>query len=782
MKRWNDTILATFKQESLERLEALDGLLVDLEQKPRDREVTAEVGRHVHTLKGSAKLLGVEPMAQLAHRLEDALAALGDGRIGADAPLFNGLLEALDAMKVMVETFVAREPVASHAGSLEGLLEALPAPGSEAARVTERPEPAMDAKPAAKHSARPRPKPSLSPPRAAEPAAKAKAGAAREPSRRALTVRADLRKLDTTLNLVGEAVIGHTKSESQLRLSAGFARQCEAARVRAVALREQLLAARGPVAQSWLDPLVTSAGALGAELKELRAALREFRIQLDADLLANKVLLEALHREIAEIRMLPVSNLFARFPRAVRDMAQEHGKLVDIEMKGEDTRLDQKVLEIVEAPLVHILRNAIDHGIEPPEERRQRGKPERGTIRLGAAQEGGRIMLRIEDDGRGMDPGQLREAAVRRGLLTQAEADALSDREAPYLVCARGLSTAKVISDVSGRGVGMDVVARAVEDCKGELTIDTTPGHGTTISVGLPLSLAVTQVLTVEAEGQTYCIPTLSVEMVRMVAPDEVLLVADRPAVKLGRRTVPLFKLTMVLGLGGDRAIARSERLSVVLLSHARQRIALVVDRLVAVQEIVIKTFGRVLKSLPNVAGVTILGTGDVSVVLHPPDLVKHALSLVGKLVPIALSGDESRGRVADQPLLVVEDSLTTREMEKDILASAGYLVDTAVDGRDALEQSRAKSYGLFLVDLQMPVMDGFALIEALRKSTKYAATPIVILSSLGSDQDRRRGLELGADAYLVKSQFNPSVLLDAVRRFVGQAPTRPSKRRGRAR
>jgi two-component system chemotaxis sensor kinase CheA len=326
------------------------------------------------------------------------------------------------------------------------------------------------------------------------------------------------------------------------------------------------------------------------------------------------------------------------------------------------------------------------------------------------------------------------------------------------------------------------VVARAVEDCKGELTIDTTLGSGTTISIGLPLSLAVTQVLTVEVDGQTYCIPTLAVEMVRMVAPAEVLLVADRPAVKLGRRTVPLLQLSAVLGIGGHTELPRNERLSVVLLGHARQRVALVVDRLVAVQEIVIKSFGRVLRNLPNVAGATILGTGDVSVVLHASDLVKNALSLAGKLVPLALSGTESRGRVADKPVLVVEDSLTTREMEKDILASAGFMVDTAVDGRDGLEKARAKSYGLFLVDLQMPVMDGFALIQALRKSSDYATTPIVILSSLGSDQDRRRGLEMGADAYLVKSQFNPDVLLDAVRRFVGQPPRRPGKRRARTR
>jgi two-component system chemotaxis sensor kinase CheA len=441
---------------------------------------------------------------------------------------------------------------------------------------------------------------------------------------------------------------------------------------------------------------------------------------------------------------------------------------VDIEIRGGDTRLDQKVLENIEAPLVHLVRNAVDHGIETPAERRKRGKSERGSIRLTALREGGHIAITVEDDGGGLDPAKLKETAVRAGVLSETEAQGLSDREAPYLVCVKGFSTAPTVTEVSGRGVGMDVVKRVIEECKGELLIDSTLGTGTTFKMALPLTLAVTQALMVEVGGQSYCIPTLSIEMVRLIEPEEVQLVADRPVIKVGRRSVPLVKLANVLRVGGSDEVEFSDITPVVFLAHARQRIAFAVDRLLAEQQIVIKSFGKLLRNVSNVAGATILGTGEVAIILHTPDLVRHGLAHAGKTVPMALPGRAVPSAREPRTILVVEDALSTREMERDILESAGLSVETAVNGLEALEKSRRTHYGLFLVDVQMPVMGGFELVEALRSSEQYAHTPIVFITSLSSEADRRRGLELGADAYLSKSEFNPDLLLDVVERFMG--------------
>jgi two-component system chemotaxis sensor kinase CheA len=821
--RWNEAILSTFRRESDERLERVDALLVDLEKDPSNADVFTEVSREIHTLKGSAKMLGVDPMAELAHKVEDVLGALGTDAIAASSEVFSAVLRAIDVMRELVDAFATDESADRDVADLCTALAAIargdapadespagttaaeaPAPPTTATgedRPSEPPAPrppsaaeqpptrtapssVTDAQPAPPRrpapSAPPRPAPTS--PKApltsfgATPTA-ARTAAGTQMVQRLDTVRTDIRKLDTIMNLVGEAAISHIKSETYLRKTASFVRQCEGAQKLAQAVREELLAARDALEPAKSERLATLSGQLAGALKELRGDLRDFRVRFDTDALEDKLLLDSLQQEVAEIRMLPVSTIFARFPRAARDLAQERGKQVEVEIAGEETRLDQKVLENIEAPLIHILRNAVDHGIEPPTERSRLGKPPRGTIRLCAFREGGRIAIEVSDDGRGLDPAKLRETAVHRGILTAAEAEAVSDREAPYLICATGFSTAPAVTDVSGRGVGMDVVRKMVEESKGELSIDSTLGGGTTIKISLPLTLAVTQVLMVEVGNQVFCIPTLSIEMVRMIDPAEVQLVADKPVVKVGRRSVPLVRLAEVLCLDGAAPPPPGSKVPAVFLSHARQRIAFAVNRLIAEQQIVIKSFGRILRNVPNVAGATIFGSGEVGIILHTPDLVKHGLGLAGKTVPIALPGASTDAAAGPLPILVVDDSLATREMERDILEAAGYETDTAIHGQDGLEKSRRKSYGLFVVDLQMPVLDGFGLVTALRASEQYARTPVVIVSSLSSDADKRRGLEVGADAYLVKSEFSQDLLLEMVARFLGEAPGGPARR-----
>jgi len=822
VKPWNDAILSTFRRESTERLEHLDSLLVSLEKEPDDVAVFSDVAGEIHTLKGSAKMLGVPHMAELAHAVEDVLAALSERRLTAAPAVFTAFLEAMDIMRDLVAAFSDRqqpevdcdpiqhklqqlaatpkrssggEPPAEEAPAEKAPAEraggqaeppaaeeapkapavAVSTPGPAPARVAPEQDPPsrrpVRAEPAVTKIRAPS-RPAASAPdvavTASGTATRAGTRATGQSLRRADTIRTEITKLDTIMNLVGESAIRHIKSEGYLRQAGEFVREIEGALQLVQAMRDEIVAAPEVEGTTCGEQVATLTSELASRLKDLRTALRGFRVQFDTDSLENKLLLDALQQEVAEIRMLPVSAIFARFPRAARDLASEHGKLVDIEIRGGDTRLDQKVLENIEAPLVHLVRNAVDHGIESPALRRKRGKPERGTIRLTALREGGHIAITVEDDGGGLDPAKLKETAVRAGILNEAEAQGLSDREAPYLICVKGFSTAPTVTELSGRGVGMDVVKRVIEECKGELLIDSTLGQGTSFKIALPLTLAVTQALMVEVGGQNYCIPTLSIEMVRLVAPEEIQLVADRPVIKVGRRSVPLVPLASVLRVNGSDDQDFRSITPVVFLAHARQRIAFAVDRLLAEQQIVIKSFGKLLRNVANVAGATILGTGEVAIILHTPDLVRFGLADAGKTVPMALPGRPGSAPEGERTILVVEDAMSTREMERDILESAGLSVDTAVNGLDGLEKSRRKRYGLFFVDVQMPVMSGFELVEALRSTAEYARTPIVFITSLASEADRRRGLELGADAYLLKSEFSPDLLLDVVERFMG--------------
>ncbi|MBI5500417.1 MAG: response regulator [Deltaproteobacteria bacterium] len=774
-QQWPEEILTTFHQDSLERLQHLDTLLVSLEKDPADAGVAREVARELHTLKGSARMIGVEAMGELAHRLEDVLGALGSGEVPASR-IFGPFFEGMDLLRASLDAFMNRcEPRPDWKDACRRLVELAgvgppPAKPPPPASNVQTP-PAAPAQPPPPPSAPPAPTPARPPgPGPAAPETTRRIPIAGGGHARPGTIRADIAKLDTIMNLVGEAAISHIRSESGLQRCAAFVRQCEAAGKLAAGLREQI-ADRSDLPAELAERWAAKSGELAAMLKTLRAGLREFRIGLSTGSLQDKLLLDALQHEVARIRMFPASTVFARVPRAVRDLAAQHGKLVDIEIHGDETRLDHKVLEVIEAPLVHLLRNAVDHGIEPPAERRRLGKPERGTIRMSAGQEGGRIRIAVRDDGRGLHPARIKQAAVAKGVLTPAQAEGLSDREALYLIFIEGFSTSDRVTDVSGRGIGMDAVKRAVEECKGEIELDSVPGNGTSVEIVLPLTLAVTQVLTVQVAGQTYCIPTLSIEMVRIIQPGEIQLVADRPIVKVDRRSVPLVKLGAVLGVVDPAIEPHGKGLPAVFLGHARQRVAFVVDRLVAEQQIVIKTFGRILRSIPNVAGATILGTGEVVVMLHAPDLVRHGLQLSGKVVPLAVPGKPAAAPEPPRKILVVDDAFSTREIVKDILAAAGWSVDTAVNGRDALEKSRAGSYGLFFVDVQMPEMDGFELTTALRASERHARTPIVIVTSLSSPEDRRRGLELGADAYLLKSEFSQDVLLATAGRFLGEPP-----------
>lgn len=469
-----------------------------------------------------------------------------------------------------------------------------------------------------------------------------------------------------------------------------------------------------------------------------------------------------------QLRMLPCDTVFQAFPRAVRDLARQSGKHAEVVIEGGDAELDKKVLEEINDPLIHILRNAVDHGIETPEERLALGKPESGTITISARQEGDRIVIVVADDGAGIDPDLVREAAVRKGYVTEGEAEAMSDREALYLIFETGFSTAAIITELSGRGVGMDVVREfIIERLKGSLDIRSERNKGTTLILTLPLTLAIIRALLVRVGKRVFAMPTTSIDETLRVAPDEILRTEGRDVIRRGRRTFPLVRVSDILGIPEDGQL-EGAKVPIATVSYSGARFGFIVDGFAGEQQIVIKPLATHLGRVDNIAGVTILGAGDVVPILNVPDLMASARTRVGRRsVHVATAAEDERG---PRRVLICEDSFTTRELERSIFETAGYRVETAVDGAAGLALLRGEggTIDAVVTDVQMPRMNGFELTRAIREDEGLTGTPVVIVTSLERPEEKAEGIDAGADAYITKSVFNQDTLLDTVERLIG--------------
>jgi two-component system chemotaxis sensor kinase CheA len=456
----------------------------------------------------------------------------------------------------------------------------------------------------------------------------------------------------------------------------------------------------------------------------------------------------------------------------VRDLAREINKEIELVMEGTETELDRKMLEEIKDPLLHILRNAVDHGIERPEVREKAGKPRQGTVTLKAYQKGNSIVIQVDDDGGGINRNKVKQSALKAGLITSDEMNALSDEESLRLIFAPGLSTSAMITDLSGRGVGMDVVRKNVEALQGQVEVESTPGVGTSIALTLPLTLATTQELLVQIGNETYGIPIAAVERIQRILPKEIYSVQGRQAILVDEEPVSLVRLSQVLERPTtELQVGRDEKVPTVILSSAKKRIAFKVDAVVGQQETVVKGLGKQLARVRNVAGATILGTGHVIMTLNPIDLMKSAR---GMSEGRAFSSAQQRGsgpiekRAKQSTILVVDDSLSTRTLEKNILETAGYKVVVAPDGMEALSMlNSAGMCDIIVSDVLMPRMTGFELTAAVKSDPKLKKIPIILVTSLDSRADKERGIEVGADAYLIKSNFDQANLLQAIGQLI---------------
>lgn len=705
---------ALFVDELDEHVGVLNRGLLSLEQGgggAEAAEVVNELFRSAHSLKGAARAAEVAPVETVCHRLEDVLARVRDGTMPPEGNL-DELFRTVDFLagagrQLRSGAEVAPEDMAEALGALAVLEGARRLP--DQARAAPQPQTQRE------------PEPERRVPAAA-------------PAGDGASVRVPARRLETLLNQAGEVLLAGQRvhslaDEISTATDALLSQKRAGGAAHAAGQVEEALAEAG-------DRLVALARAANTTDRHLSGVA------------------QALVEGVRQARMLPLANACEGLPRAVRDLARAADKEVRLDLVGADVELDRPILEGLRDPLLHIVRNAVDHGIELPEERRRAGKDPTGSVTVSCRLQRGNVVVTVADDGRGIDPAGLRAAAERRGVAVTGD-DPASLVELAFVP---GLSTSSMVTEISGRGVGLDAVRACVEALGGSVRISSAPGRGTEVTLDLPLTLSAVRVLLVAVGEEVLALPSAAVtRLVRLVA-DDLRVVDDRPVALLDGQAVPVLHLGAAVGFG--EAPAPAEVLEAVLVDYPGGQALLVVDGLVSEEEVVMKPAGERLAGLRAVLGATILPTGRVVMILNAASCARTGLA--GR-APVLARGE---GQARPTRVLLVEDTITTRALERSILEGAGYEVLVAVDGADGWRLLQERGADIVVSDVNMPRMDGLALCETVRSSGRFRELPFVLVTSLASEEDRRRGVEVGADAYIVKGDFDQELLIETIERL----------------
>lgn len=606
---------------------------------------------------------------------------------------------------------------------------------------------------------------------------------ARRPEGADEVVRLSTAKLDSLMARVGELVvtrIGTGRRTDEIRALAETVAAWEETwrRIRPQYLK--IVAAAGGESGTSLMDLIPEIQRLAPAVDEadvrsheMSRQVTELRAGIEADERRLAQVTTDIEDEVRRTRMLPVSSTFDPLHRLVRDLARDLGKEVLLEVEGGDTEVDRSVLEHIRSPLTHLVRNALDHGVETPDVREAAGKARRATLRLAATQRGGSLILAIADDGGGIDVEHVRETAVGLGLVTNDQLRVMSERDVLRLIFRPSFSTSGSLTDVSGRGVGLDVVRETVERLNGMVDVSSELGAGTTFTLSLPLSVATTQALLIEIAGAVYALPIGAVSRIVSADRDEIGRAQGREMIVLEDGPVVLVRLEDVLQLPSDEESAASRR-PIIIIGSDERRIGVAVDGLIGTQDVVVKPLPKPFERVRNVAGATVLASGEVVVVLNTSDLVRSAVRTAVRVEPALERGGETSASRMRTPhssgagsVMVVDDSIVTRMLEKSILEAAGYTVHVAADGVEALRALHATPVDLVVSDINMPNMDGLALTQQIRADVALRDVPIVLVTSLDAPDDQMRGMEAGADAYIVKSSFSQEGLLETVARLI---------------
>ena len=733
-------LLECFELEAQDHIGALSTQLLTLERESDPSEqvrLIESVFRRVHTLKGAAHAVNLADVAHGCQELESILADLKRGDISLDLGLYDRLHRDVNAISAQIQ--IAREADAKP--------HRVPPQASPVGGEADRGVVSHGKEAAA--------------PEAATHPGKGERAAARQHQDE--TVRVSTRLLESLL-LQCEELVSAKLAASVLHEELGAAvREISAVageRSRVLELARKALKGAQPEAQGLALAGFVEQSCQRERLVEGR--LRLLEKSAEKHLWALQGMIDPLMDDMRKLHLLPLSSLVDPLSKVVRDLARQLDKEAELVCRGAELEVDRRILAELKEPLLHLVRNMIDHGIEKPGERRNNGKPEKGNIGIEVRlQDANRAELLVTDDGCGIDLAQVKGAALGLEIATQETLDRMSDHDLLQLIFESGVSTSRIISSISGRGVGLAIVREALEKLGGHATVESGRGEGTCFRLSFPLSFAMMRGLLVRTAGRDCIIPAASVELSCRVPAAEVKRVENRETVVVSGEVVALASLARLLGV--EAAAADSDAAQTFVLLHAAgRRIAFAVDQVIGVKEILVKPLGNQLSRVRNVAGATVLGTGRVVPVLNVADLFRSALLDH----PQAAAPSPSGPRPGRLSVLVVEDSITSRTLLKNILESSGYLVRTAIDGVDALTQLKTEICDIVISDVEMPRMDGFQLTAAIRGDSRFASLPVILVTGLESRADRERGIDVGASAYLVKSSFDQGSLVDVIRKL----------------
>jgi two-component system chemotaxis sensor kinase CheA len=733
---------ATFKVEAEEHVQAMAKGVLELENAPGHdarRRLVETVFRAAHSLKGAARAVDFTDIESRCQSLEDIFAAWKRQESAPTRDAFDTVHRTLDAVSVALTVpGLVREPTVAPDRSWS--------------------EPA----------------------RAVSVSAKAVSPVTATAERTILpedTVRITVAKLNARLLEAEEMLTAKLTTGQRAADLRELAIRCDAWRTEwtafepaARALRQSLdRPAPGPAsaAQPGLIRLLEFLDGNLDHLESLQVHVAALSRTADQDRQVISKLVDDLLAGSKSLLLLPFATLAAPFPKLVRDLCRDQGKEADLVVRGEEVEIDKRILEEMKAPLIHLLRNCVDHGIETPEERRRAGKPSRATITLAASPvNGSKVKLLVSDDGAGIDAARVKASALEHGVLSAEVARQLADAEAQRLVFEADVTTSPMITRLSGRGLGLAIVREKAEKLGGTVSVESQLRQGTQFSIVLPSTLTTFRGILVEVAHRLFVVPTVQVERVARVNADEIRTVEGRATVSLGGQTIALVQLAGVLGVSRAESNGDPPGPTLVLvLGAGDQRVAFAVDAARDEQEVLVKPLRAPLSRVRNIAGATVLGSGQVAPILNVGDLLKSARK-VGNTVARAAAG--ARPALAGaRSVLVAEDSITSRMLLKSILESAGYQVKTAVDGMEAFTLLRAEHFDLVVSDVEMPRLSGFDLTARIRADKKLAELPVVLVTALETREDRERGIDVGANAYIVKSHFDQSLLLDVLRQLM---------------
>lgn len=730
------SLRATFKVEAAEHLQAITTGLLELENltaPAAQAEQIATVFRAAHSLKGAARAVDLFEIESLCQSLEDMFAQWKRPGGTPSLAVLDGAHHTLDAITA------ALSPAATP-------LVAAPPPF----RAPVAPSVADD------------PLTPLLPP-AAEPPPVATAET---------TVRISVGKLDARLMEAEEMLMAKLTTGQRAEDLRELAQRFEAwrhewAAVEPMARSLRQAADRAGGATPGLARLLEFVDWNADQLKLLESQVATLTRTAEQDRYVIGKLVDDLLEDSKKLLLLPFATLAAPFPKLVRDLCRDQGKEADFVMQGEHVEIDKRILEEMKDPLTHILRNCVDHGIEAPDRRASLGKPPRATLTLAVSQVDGRkVELLVSDDGAGIDTARVKESAIKHGLLSPEESRAMSEDAARALIFQAEVSTSPMITRLSGRGLGLSIVRERAEKLGGSVAVESRPGHGTRFRIVLPLMRSTFRGILIEVEKRSFVVPTAQVERVARVPLADVRTVEGRETITLHGRALSFVRLGAVLELPPAEGASPTPAMTpILLLSLGEQRIAFAIDAVLGEQEVLVKPLQKPLARVRHIAGATVLGSGQVVPVLHVADLLKSARKS-GAAVPRTVAA--AAPKVAqNRSVLVAEDSITSRMLIKAILESAGFKVKTAVDGLEAFTLLRAEKFDLVVSDVEMPRLNGFDLTARIRADAKLAELPVVLVTALETREDRERGVDVGASAYIVKSRFDQSDLLDAIRRLI---------------